>query len=152
ATIRKIAAVIARTMNDRSRIWSAGVDTGAKMFGVSIGAINPLRSSSRSNRVPDDEARNASKTGRVAGPMARRALRHHTDRQDSRANGLAAYQPIGRPTAYRQSQLSPGPRPVESASSAASPSPSPITNKMYSRSPTIRPGSTVTKVGENAIA
>ena len=32
----KIAAVMARTMNDRSRIAKAGVETGAKMLGVSI--------------------------------------------------------------------------------------------------------------------
>ncbi len=32
----KIAAVMARTKNDRSRIAKAGVETGAKMLGVSI--------------------------------------------------------------------------------------------------------------------
>src|SRR2546422_9668723 len=36
ATMTKIAPVMARTKNDRSRIANAGVETGAKMLGVSI--------------------------------------------------------------------------------------------------------------------
>src|SRR5262249_13746895 len=34
-----MAAVMASTMNDSSRIWNAGVETGAKMLGVSIVTI-----------------------------------------------------------------------------------------------------------------
>jgi hypothetical protein len=45
ATMTRIAAVMARTKNDKSRIAKAGVETGAKMLGVSIAWCMLLRES-----------------------------------------------------------------------------------------------------------
>ena len=45
ATMTKTAAVMARTTKDRARIANAGVETGAKMLGVSIACCMPLRGS-----------------------------------------------------------------------------------------------------------
>jgi hypothetical protein len=43
ARLLNIAAVMARTKNDRSRIAKAGVATGAKMLGVSIAWFTLVR-------------------------------------------------------------------------------------------------------------
>src|SRR5262245_37090872 len=93
ATMTKITAVMARTKNDTSRIANAGVETGAKMLGVSIDAINHPRA-----RVV---VQIVCRTGTLAN--ASQIVRR---RQDSSANRLAACQPIGSPTASpREEQI-----------------------------------------------